>query len=690
VATSTETAARAALFVEHARRYSELGWALTPLAGKDPVLTGWQETEPEAVELVAGKWSAWGKRRNMGVVLRGSQLAVVEPDTLEAHAKLLELLGGELPPVPIVKSGGKSLHLYFRDNGQGNGSVDGLELRANGQQCVVPPSVHPQTGCLYSWLEGHEPWTLPLVPVPDSVVAYFAEKRRKGPAGPVGDEIREKDPGRHKTLLSLAGSMRHRGMSGDEIAVALLAVNAKRCKPPLPDEEVIELARDVAGRYHPPPPNLEQERIDREADRLIAGDGQPSTEDRGGRLRMRPLAAVAATPVEFLNGNQLVPVGTKTLTAGVGGLGKSSLLLAWAAPVTVAGGTVLVVSYEDEASAVLRPRFEALGGDLERLLELYVDVVDGTVTFPTDLPELEQVVHETNARMLIVDPVAASLDMKLDSHKDRDVRLVLGRLAKLAERERLAVLLNAHLNKAPGSDPYLRVSGSVAFYNASRSVVTVTRDPAEPDWHRLVTQHKSNYGVLAPIQRWKFELVEIQSPSGPITVARMVYVEDADDISREDVLAPLASGPGKLLDAQAVIVAELGDGRRPSAEVKAVGVRQGHSERTIERAASELEVAIDEETTSSGRVTFWSLPEMVAPSSTGHIWRDPPSPHGSAESGGSEPGGRAKSHGHGATPSGLPSTCVVCDQPYRPDDLAATRLRCPDCVTRSQPEGAKP
>jgi Bifunctional DNA primase/polymerase, N-terminal len=171
---AVDRAARAAQFVEHARRYSELGWALVRLDGKEPVGRRWQDATPEEPELVAGKWSAWGENRNIGVVLRSSRLAVVEPDTPEAHERLLELLGGELPRVPIVQSGGTSLHLYFRDNGQGNGSVDGLELRADGQQCVLPPSVHPGTGRPYRWLDGHEPWTLELVPVPESVVAYFA------------------------------------------------------------------------------------------------------------------------------------------------------------------------------------------------------------------------------------------------------------------------------------------------------------------------------------------------------------------------------------------------------------------------------------------------------------------------------------------------------------------------------------
>ena len=34
----------------------------------------------------------------------------------------------------------------------------------------------------------------------------------------------------------------------------------------------------------------------------------------------------------------------------------------------------------------------------------------------------------------MIDPVSASIDLKLDAHKDEDVRVVLGQLAKLAER----------------------------------------------------------------------------------------------------------------------------------------------------------------------------------------------------------------------------------------------------------------
>jgi DNA-binding CsgD family transcriptional regulator len=56
---------------------------------------------------------------------------------------------------------------------------------------------------------------------------------------------------RHPTLVSLAGTMRKRGMTAQEIEAALLVVNAERCAPPLPAAQVHDIAIDIARRYAP-------------------------------------------------------------------------------------------------------------------------------------------------------------------------------------------------------------------------------------------------------------------------------------------------------------------------------------------------------------------------------------------------------------------------------------------------------
>jgi hypothetical protein len=54
-----------------------------------------------------------------------------------------------------------------------------------------------------------------------------------------------------KTLVSLAGTMNKRGMTLEAIEAALLAENAAKCAPPLPEAKVRKIAADVVKRYPP-------------------------------------------------------------------------------------------------------------------------------------------------------------------------------------------------------------------------------------------------------------------------------------------------------------------------------------------------------------------------------------------------------------------------------------------------------
>ncbi len=63
-----------------------------------------------------------------------------------------------------------------------------------------------------------------------------------------GEPIQEGQ--RNSTLLSLAGSMRHKGMTAGEIESALMVVNQGRCQPPLEEKEVLAIVKSVS-RYEP-------------------------------------------------------------------------------------------------------------------------------------------------------------------------------------------------------------------------------------------------------------------------------------------------------------------------------------------------------------------------------------------------------------------------------------------------------
>ena len=67
-------------------------------------------------------------------------------------------------------------------------------------------------------------------------------------AGPIDNKILEGE--RNTVLTSLAGTMRAPGMDREEVVQALLAVNERRCIPPLPESEVNGIAESVSN-YEP-------------------------------------------------------------------------------------------------------------------------------------------------------------------------------------------------------------------------------------------------------------------------------------------------------------------------------------------------------------------------------------------------------------------------------------------------------
>jgi hypothetical protein len=340
-----------------------------------------------------------------------------------------------------------------------------------------------------------------------------------------------------------------------------------------------------------------------------------------GRLRLRALATVPPRQVRWLVPG-LIPLRTLTLVAGVGGLGKSTWLANVAAQVSRGDlldgkpGNVVIVSYEDAAEEVLRPRIQAAGGDLTRVYDIVLEGVAGIdpVQLPRDIDELERLVHSVEARLVIVDPIVAAFDTALDAHKDQHVRHVLARLTKLAEERSCALPIVGHLNKTPSSDAYIRVANSVAFWNASRSVVLVTEDEGD---HRLVAQRKANYARLHPVERHRIEEIELPDTvdpetGKPIVTSRMVFVELAEDVDSANVLVSRSAGTDKTTQATTFLAGALWDGEwHDSAGLKTLAGAGGISERTLKRAANELEVEVDRRGFPAS--TWWRLASQANP-----------------------------------------------------------------------------
>lgn len=135
--------------------------------------------------------------------------------------------------------------------------LPGVELRANGSYIVAPPSPHPAGGT-YAVECDCDP-----APLPNALIARLKGNARAASApNETGGRIREGE--RNRSLTSLAGTMRKRGMTPEAILAALLAENTSRCEPPLLEREVKRIVASV-GRYRPEPQNPKPDEACRDA-----------------------------------------------------------------------------------------------------------------------------------------------------------------------------------------------------------------------------------------------------------------------------------------------------------------------------------------------------------------------------------------------------------------------------------------
>jgi hypothetical protein len=222
--------------------------------GKHPLTHHGLKDASSDLQTICGWWDRWPDA-NLGLLTgSASGLVVLDVDGDVGRASLTALTEqfGLLPATTQSKTKrGRHFFFDYPKGGEIRGSVrklgPGLDVRANGNYVVVPPSRY--VGGRYEWtakdsLADIPAWLLERVRVAAPAVqgSGAAEASNRIPEGQ-----------RNQTLASLAGIMRRRGMTQDAIEAALLAENRKRCDPPLPDIEVLGITRSIA-RYSPAVP----------------------------------------------------------------------------------------------------------------------------------------------------------------------------------------------------------------------------------------------------------------------------------------------------------------------------------------------------------------------------------------------------------------------------------------------------
>jgi hypothetical protein len=253
------------------------------------------------------------------------------------------------------------------------------------------------------------------------------------------------------------------------------------------------------------------------------------------------------------------------------------------APYAVRGG-VLILSAEDSAEHVLRPRLEAVEADMKR-----VQILDGipvgsetrTPSLLRDLDVIEALIVRDGIKLVIVDPLAGFVDQGLDLNKDQDVRQVMTPLKNMAERTGCTFLFLRHLNKLSGGPAMYRGGGSIAVIAAMRAALLVAKHPTDAD-RCVLAMNKCNVAA--------YPRSIVYRPEGSGLSARVEWGDECELNANDLVGRPAGRAEESTSACEDWLRGLLAEGPAAQSDIMDRAKASGYSQRTVYRAKEALKV----------------------------------------------------------------------------------------------------
>lgn len=209
--------------------------------------------------------------------------------------------------------------------------------------------------------------------------------------------------------------------------------------------------------------------------------------------------------------------GELTVLQGHGGTSKGTLAAAWSSLVSRGKGDcqdepqhVLWAGAEDAIGTVVRPRLTAAEADTSMVKPIYHyrDGMREDMVLPEDVHALQGIVEDLDAGLVVIDPLMSHLSSELNSNDDKEVKLALKPLARMAQDTGCAVLAVHHLTKSVERGPFLSGQGSGAFGNTARMVLAIAEDDEDEDV-RLLEVVKTNLSKKGLTLELRVERVQV-------------------------------------------------------------------------------------------------------------------------------------------------------------------------------------
>lgn len=266
---------------------------------------------------------------------------------------------------------------------------------------------------------------------------------------------------RNSQLFSLAGSLRRKGLNENEITATLREVNQTRVRPPLPETEIVSIAKSAA-RYEPQADTFKCNGVN---NRVMENSEKDNTLSKFRFTRLDQLLSEPEEETSFVWENTL-PFGGFSICSAKPKVGKSTMARNLAVAVSkgdpflnraAVKGKVLYLCLEEKRSEIAR-HFRAMRADSSDIL------VHTGATPENAVVELTAAIAEFEPVLVIIDPLSRVLRVR-DFNDYGGMARGLEPLVDLARKMNCHILALHHDSKMErsGGDALL---GSTALFGS--------------------------------------------------------------------------------------------------------------------------------------------------------------------------------------------------------------------------------
>ena len=453
--------------------------------GKHPILPSWKEFQNRlpTVNQIEGWFNQYPNAN--AAELTGNHEMVVDVDRPGAEPEFA---------TRTVRTGGGGLHYYFATNRRWKNSAKGdVHVRGEGGYVLIPPSAH-RSGNIYRYLDEGKPAQIErgAIKLIDPEAVFSGN--------------------RHDAAGKFIGHLFKEGKGVHQVRKELMQWNEEHVYPPLSQNELNRYIDDVATK----------EKAQAETQKVIP-ERFPSM--------LEFLSIYTPTRQKWLV-QDWIPYSSAGIVSGLPGTYKTWLLLELA--ISLSSGKPFLNSFEvpepnpvifcqlEDDYTLLADRMRLLLGGCEPTFEegilttlfhpnLPIRMYDGRrldISSNESIKALEEIVGDTKAKLLVIDPMNAAVNME-----DYGIKSIaaLNRFKEIRDRTGCTLMFGHHDQKSASVSTRTSTYGTV-FFDAWKefgwNITKMAEDTVRIKRHAKIVASLSDVTVRFLLEQANFEVEE--------------------------------------------------------------------------------------------------------------------------------------------------------------------------------------